>query len=144
MKVAIERKRPQIKKWFGGTKEAGYESVFVSIAFTNEELQAIKLNRLHEFLVYEHPQDESAYDEGQELARLHPNSYGGQNPPPRYRRSRFVHHFIDNPTQEVFQFVESPMQYAEVQAAVQKNLQELKQLIEKIEAFPTDRVEIEI
>ncbi len=48
MKVSVERKRPLVKKLFGGTKEADYESALVTIHFSDEEKQTIKQNRLED------------------------------------------------------------------------------------------------
>jgi hypothetical protein len=90
MKVSIERKRPTINKLFGGTKEADYESALVTIQLSEEEKQIIKQNRLDDRMVYEHPEDESDYEAGQETAASHPNSYAGKHPAPRYKRSRFI------------------------------------------------------
>ena len=36
MKVSIERKRPMVKKLFGGMKEADYESAFVTIELSSD------------------------------------------------------------------------------------------------------------
>lgn len=41
MKVSIERKRPLVKKLFGGTKDADFESAFVTIHFSEEEKRII-------------------------------------------------------------------------------------------------------
>lgn len=133
-----------VKKFFGGTKEADHESAFVTIAFTPEELSAIKQNRLGDRLVYEHPQDLSDYEEGQELAVTHPNSYAGQHPSPRYKRSRMVHHFVETPAQEVYAYLDTPIRFAEIQKSVGDNLREIKQLLEGIQSFPTDKTEFEI
>jgi len=67
-----------VKKLFGGTKEADYESALVTIHFSTEEQHIIKQNRLDDHMVYEHPNDESDYEEGQETARAHPHSWAGE------------------------------------------------------------------
>lgn len=144
MKVSIERKRPVVKKMFGGTKEADYESALVTIHFSPEEEQAIKQNRLEDSLVYEHPSDETDYEEGQETARTHPNSFAGKHPPPRYKQSRFISHFLKEPTQEVYNRLDTPMRFAEIQKAVEHNLRELKKLLEGIQSFPADKKELDL
>jgi len=55
MKVSIERKRPMVKKLFGGMKEADHESAFVTIEFSPQEAEIILSNRLGDRMVYEHP-----------------------------------------------------------------------------------------
>ena len=144
MKVSIERKRPLIKKMFGGTKEADYESAFVTIHFSEDESRIITQNRLDDRLVYEHPEDESDYEEGQQRAMAHPDSYAGKHPPPRYKRSRFVGHFLQAPTQEVYAYLKTPMQFAEIQQTVENNLRELKKLMESIQTFPTDKKDFDL
>ena len=144
MKVSIERKRPMVKKLFGGTKEADYESALVTINLTEEEKEIIKQNRLEDRMVYEHPEDESDYEEGQETARTHPNSYAGEHPAPRYKRSRFVSHFLKDPTQEVYAHLDTPIRFAEIQKSVENNLRELKKLMEGIQSFPTDKKDFEL
>jgi hypothetical protein len=144
MKVSIERKRPMVKKLFGGTKEADYESALVTIHFSEEEKAIIKQNRLEDRLVYEHPSDESDYEEGQQTAMDHPNSYAGTHPPPRYKQSRFVGHFLQAPTQEVYSRLDTPMRFAEIQKTVENNLRELKKLMEGIQSFPTDKKDFEL
>ena len=144
MKVSIERKRPVVKKMFGGTKEADYESAMVTIQLSPEELETVKKNRLEDRIVYEHPEDESDYEEGQRTAATHPNSYAGKNPPPRYKRSRFVSHFLSEPTQEVYSRIDTPIRFAEVQKTVETNLRDLKKLMEGIQSFPTDKKDFEI
>ena len=139
MKVSIERKRPTLKKLFGGTKEADYESAFVTIQFSTEEIEIVNRNRLEDRLVYEHPSDESDYEEGQATARAHPNSYDGKNPRPRYKQSRFVSHFLKESTQEVFNRLDTPLRFAEIQKTVEDNLRELKKLMEAIQSYPTDK-----
>ena len=136
MKVSIERTRPMVNKFFGGTKEADYESGVVTIHFSDEEKRTITTNRLQDRIVYEHPEDESDYEEGQQTAREHPNSYAGKHPAPRYKRSRFVGHFLEQPTQEVYARLDTPMRFAEIQQAVENNLRELKKLMEGIQSFP--------
>src|SRR6266568_1800547 len=110
MKVSIERKRPVIKKMFG-TKEADYESAFVTIHLSPEESETITQNRLGDRMVYEHPSDERDYEEGQQTAAANPNSYAGTHPAPRYKRSRFVRHFLEEPTQEVYSRVDTPIRF---------------------------------
>jgi len=144
MKVSIERKRPMVKKLFGGTKEADYESALVTIQFSDEEKQTIKQNHLEDRMVYEHPEDESDYEEGQQTAMEHPNSYMGRNPAPRYKRSRFVGHFLQEPTQEVYARLDTPIRFAEIQKTVENNLRELKKLMEGIQSFPTDKKDFEL
>lgn len=144
MKVSIERKRPMVKKLFGGEKEADYESAFVTIQFSAEEQQIIAQNKLGDHIVYEHPQDESDYEEGQATAASHPNSYAGQHPAPRYKRSRLVSHFVAEPAQEAYAHLDTPMRFAEVQKAVGDNLRELKKLMDGIQSFPTDKADFEI
>ncbi|HEX9984978.1 MAG TPA: hypothetical protein VGF69_17080 [Thermoanaerobaculia bacterium] len=136
MKVSIERKRPLVNKFFGGTKEADYESAMVTIHCSEAEKSTIRQNRLQERIVYEHPQDEPDYEEGQETARTHPNSYAGKHPPPRYKRSKLVGHFLEEPTQEVYDRLDTPMRFAEIQQTVENNLRELKKLMEGIQSFP--------
>ena len=144
MKVSIERKRPMVKKMFGGYKEGDSESAFVTIQFSEEEKAIIAQNRLGDRIVYEHPSDESDYEEGQQRARTHPNSYDGKHPPPRYRQSRFVSHFLQEPTQEVHAYVNTPILFAEIQNIVENNLRELKKLMESIQSFPTDKKAFEL
>ena len=144
MKVSIERKRPMIKKMFGGYKEGDYESAFVTIHFSEEEKAIITQNRLDDRLVYEHPEDESDYQEGQQTARENPNSYVGKHPPPRYKRSRFVGHFLQEPTQEVYPYLHTPIRFAEIQKTVENNLRELKKLMEGIQSFPTDKKDFDL
>ena len=144
MKVSIEHKRPVVKKFFGGTKEGNYESAFVTLHFSEDEKATIQQNRLEDRMVYEHPSDESDYEEGQQTAREHPNSYSGRNPPPRYRQSKFVGHFLQDPTQEVYAYLDTPMRFAEIQQTVENNLRELKKLMEGIQSFPTDKTDFEI
>lgn len=144
MNVSIERKRPMVKKLFGGTKEADYESGLVTIHFSEEEKAIIRQNRLEDRLVYEHPEDESDYEEGQQTAMANPNSYAGKHPPPRYKRSRFVGHFLQGPTQEVYARLDTPMRFAEIQKTVENNLRELKKLMEGIQSFPTDKKEFDL
>ena len=139
MKVSIERKRPMVKKFFGGFKEADYESAFATIHFSEDEKRVITQNRLDNRLVYEHPEDESDYEEGQQTAREHPDSYAGKHPPPRYKRSRFVGHFLQEPTQEVYAYLDTPIRFAEIQTTIENNLRELKKLMEGIQSFPADR-----
>ncbi|MDX6404488.1 MAG: hypothetical protein QOH70_1943 [Blastocatellia bacterium] len=144
MKVSIEHKRPIIKKLFGGTKEGNYESAFVTLHFSDEEKVTIKQNRLEDRLVYEHPSDESDYEKGQQTAMEHPNSYAGQHPRSRYKQSRFVGHFLQEPTQEVYAYLDTPMRFAEIQQTVENNLRELKKLMDGIQSFPTDKKEFEL
>lgn len=144
MKVSIERKQPMLKKLFGGTKEADYESGFVTIQFSEEEKEIIKQNRLHDKIVYEHPEDESNYERGQQRAMEHPDSYAGKHPPPRYKQSRFVHHFLEEPTQEVYSRLDTPMRFAQIQQEVENNLRELKKLMESIQLFPTDKKDFDL
>ncbi len=144
MKISIERKRPMVKKFFGGTKEADYESGMVTIHFSEEEKGTIKQNRLEDTLVYEHPEDESDYENGQQAVREVPNSYAGTHPAPRYKQSRFVSHFLQEPTQEVYARLDTPMRFAEIQKAVENNLRELKKLMEGIQSFPTDKKAFEL
>ncbi len=144
MKVSIERKRPTLKKLFGGTKEADYESAFVTVQFSAEEIEIVNRNRLEDRLVYEHPSDESDYEEGQATARAHPDSYAGKNPPPRYKQSRFVSHFLKESTQEVFTRLDTPLRFAEIQKTVEDNLRELKKLMEAIQSYPTDKKDFDI
>jgi len=144
MKVSIERKHPIVKKLFGGTKEAGHESAFVTIQFSEEERNVIMRNQLANRIVYEHPQDEVSYEEGQQIAATHPNSYAGQHPPPRYKRSRFVEHFLEEPTQEVYAYLDTPIRFAEIQTSVQANLRELKGLMQSIQSFPTEKTDFEL
>jgi len=144
MKVSIERKRPMVKKLFGGMNEADHESAFVTIEFSPQEAEIILSNRLGDRMVYEHPQDEVDYEEGQRTAEEHPNSYAGQHPPPRHKRSRFVAHFLKEPTQEAYAYLDTPIRFAEIQKSIQTNLQELKQLMEGIQSFPTDKASFEI
>ncbi|MSV27783.1 MAG: hypothetical protein EXQ52_03435 [Bryobacterales bacterium] len=77
MKISIERKRPMVKKLFGGTEEGDYESAFVTIHLSEEEKEIIQQNRLEDRMVYEHPSDESDYAGGQQTAMAHPDSYAG-------------------------------------------------------------------
>jgi hypothetical protein len=144
MKVSIERKRPMVKKLFGGTKEADYESGMVTIQFSDEEKETINKNRLGDQIVYEHPSDESDYEEGQRTAASHPNSYAGKHPAPRYKQSRFVRHFLEEPTQEVYSRVDTPMRFAEIQKTVETNLRELKKLMEGIQSFATDKKDFDL
>ncbi|MEQ1887402.1 MAG: hypothetical protein ABL967_20245 [Bryobacteraceae bacterium] len=144
MQVSIERKRPTVKKFFGGTKEADYESAFVTIHFSEDEKATIESNRLGDRIVYEHPKDEVDYRDGQRRAVELPNSYGGQHPPPRYKRSRFVAHFIADPTQEVYAYLDTPLRFAEIQKSVEANLKNLKALMQGIESVPKERTEFEI
>lgn len=144
MKILIERKRPMVKKFFGGTKEADYESAMVTINFSDEERQILVQNRLHDHIVYEHPNDERDYEKGQQDARDYPNSYAGQHPAPRYRQSKFVRHFLETPTQEVYDHLDTPMRFAEIQTTVENNLKALKNLMAGIQSFPTDSRTIEL
>ncbi len=143
MKVSIERKRPVVKKLFGGTKEADYESAFVTIQLSVEETALIKQNRLEDRMVYEHPEDEGDYERGQQAAREVPNSYAGKHPAPRYKRSRFVSHFLQEPTQEVYAYLDTPIRFAEIQKTVENNLRELMKLIAAVQSFPTDKKEFD-
>jgi hypothetical protein len=133
-----------VKKMFGGYKEGDYESAFVTIHFSEEEMAIIRQNRLDDRMVYEHPSDESDYEEGQQTARAHPNSYAGKHPPPRYKRSRFVGHFLQEPTQEVYAYLDTPIRFAEIQKTVENNLRELKKLMEGIQSFPTDKKDFDL
>lgn len=144
MKVSIERKRPMVNKFFGGTKEADYESGLVTIHFSEDEKKIITQNRLDDRIVYEHPEDEGDYERGQQTAMEHPNSYAGTHPPPRYKRSRFVRHFLKEPTQEVYARLDTPMRFAEIQQTVENNLRELKKLMEGIQSFPTDKKDFDL
>lgn len=144
MKVSIERKRPMVKKLFGGMKEADHESAFVTIELSGDERRVIQENRLGDHIVYEHPRDEVDYEEGQETARTHPNSYAGQHPPARYKQSRFIRHFLTEPTQEVYAYLDTPIRFAEIQKTVGDNLRELKALMEGVQSFPTDKASFEI
>lgn len=144
MKVSIDRKRPLINKLFGGTKEADYESAMVTIHFSEDEKATIKQNRLQDRIVYEHPEDERDYEEGQETARTHPNSYAGKHPAPRYKRSKSVGHFLEEPTQGVYDRLDTPMRFAEIQQTVENNLRELKKLMEGIQSFPTSNKTFDI
>ena len=139
MKISIERKRLMVKKLFGGIKEADYESAFVTIHFSDEEKQMINLNRLGDRIVYEHPSYESDYEKRQQTAMAHPNSYAGKHPPPRYKQSRFVGHFLQDPTQEVCAYLDTPIRFAEIQKTIENNLRVLKKLMEGIQSFPTDK-----
>jgi len=133
-----------VKKLFGGTKEADYESAMVTIQFSEDEKEIIKQNRLGDQLVYEHPEDESDYEKGQEAAATVPDSYAGKHPAPRYKRSRFVRHFLEEPTQEAYSRLDTPMRFAEIQQTVENNLRELKKLMEGIQSFPTDKKDFDI
>ncbi len=144
MKVSIERKRPVVKKLFGGTKEADYESAFVTIHFSTDERETMTQNRLGDRIVYEHPSDESDYEEGQQTAAAHPDSYAGKHPAPRYKRSRFVRHFLEEPAQEVYSRVDTPIRFAEIQQTVETNLRELKKLMEGIQSFATDKKDFDL
>jgi hypothetical protein len=133
-----------VKKLFGGTKEADYESAVVTVQFSAEEAETIKQNRLEDCMVYEHPSDETDYEEGQQTAREHPDSYAGKHPPPRYKQSRFVSHFLKEPAQEVYARLDTPIRFAEIQKTVENNLRELKKLMEGIKSFPTDKKDFEL
>jgi hypothetical protein len=144
MKVLIERKRPLVKKLFGGTKEADYESAMVTIQFSDAEREVITKNRLGDRIVYEHPDDEPDYERGQQAAREVPNSYAGKHPAPRYNQSRFVRHFLAESTQEVHSRLDTPMTFAKVQQDVEGNLRELKKLMDAVQLYPTDKKELEL
>lgn len=148
MKISIERKRPMVKKFFGGTKEADYESALVTINFTEQEKAIIKQNHLEEHMVYEHPEDESDYEAGQRDVREVPNSYAGQHPAPRYKQSRFVSHFLVDPTQEVYARLDTPLRFAQIQQTVENNLRELKKIMEGIQSLiqssPADKKDFEL
>lgn len=114
MKISIESK-PNIRttsSWFGLVKPREYQdgtNIHVTVHFTEEEKEIIRRNTtLQDMLIFEHPNDEVLYNEWLEAREKRLREGGGaggaladQKNYPRYRLSRLVSHFIENPTQVI-------------------------------------------
>lgn len=133
MRVTIERATK--KGWI-----FTHSFIRVTVLFTEAEKEVIRRADLGEQMVYEHPQDKPDYEEWQRARekRLREGQgaggyLGGTRNFPRYRQSKMLHHFIENPVQDIRPYKFDDLSFLSIERAVEENLRHLKAAISSIE-----------
>jgi hypothetical protein len=136
----MERGTTKKRLIFGGNP-----FVRVTVDFSEEEKEVIKRSDLGTFLIYDHPWDLYCYEQAWEAKKTAaPGSVAATDTPERYRWSRFVHHFLKNPTHDISPYPHNDMGLMHIENSVKENLEQLKALIVSVLQHPTGKKTFEL
>lgn len=142
MQISIERKPHMYKSWFGlGKYKQWGDDIVIEARLTEVEKEIIKRAKLGNHIIWEDPRDLANYQDQLGSAAIRRSKMSAVGAmfsemttadPPRYVKTRFTQHFLENPIQTIHPFEQDAFVMMTVERQIKENFTKLKNLTDAV------------